>query len=264
MPITKKYKTSVQRFVSFLTIACIIACSSTSGLHNTVMDGKKILITAQLNDVAEVESFIKPYRQHLDKDLDSILCYCPETMDKGKSINGWQTTIGNFMADVTFQYADKMLMTRQKRHVDVCLLNHGGIRAIIAKGNVTTRTAFEIMPFENSVVVIALKGEQLVEIANYIAAEKKPHPLAGMQVLLDKDGVVKGLTVQGKPVEAGKIYNVATSDYLSSGGDNMAFFKKGVATYDLDYKLRNLFIDYFKEVDTLPIIRTKRIIQDKP
>ncbi|MES2487662.1 MAG: 5'-nucleotidase C-terminal domain-containing protein, partial [Bacteroidota bacterium] len=97
-----------------------------------------------------------------------------------------------------------------------------------------------------------------------IASEKKPHPLSGMQILLDKDGIAKGLTVQGKPVEAGKIYYVATSDYLSNGGDSMNFFKKGVATYDIDYKLRNMFIDYFKEVDTLPIIRTERIIQDKP
>jgi len=264
MLIIKKYKTSVLRFVSFLTIACFIACGGAVSLHNTVIEGKKIPVTAQYTDVPEIESFIKPYREHIDKDLDSILAYCPETMDKGKSINGWQTTIGNFMADITFQYADKQLMALEKHHVDLCLLNHGGIRAILPKGNVSARNAFEIMPFENSAVVIALKGEQLVDIANYIASEKKPHPLSGMQILLDKEGIVKGLTVQGQPIEAGRIYYVATSDYLSNGGDNMTFFKKGVATYNLDYKLRDMFIDYFKEVDTLPIIRTERIIQDKP
>jgi 2',3'-cyclic-nucleotide 2'-phosphodiesterase (5'-nucleotidase family) len=37
------------------------------------------------------------------------------------------------------------------------LLNNGGIRAILPLGNVTTRTAFQIMPFENTMVVIALK-----------------------------------------------------------------------------------------------------------
>jgi 2',3'-cyclic-nucleotide 2'-phosphodiesterase (5'-nucleotidase family) len=264
MPIIKKYKTSVWRFVLFLTIACFVACGGTYGLHNTIIDGKKVPVTAEYTDTPEIEAFIKPYRDHINKDLDSVLAYSPETMDKSKSINGWQTTIGNFMADITFQKADQLLMARQKRHVDVCLLNHGGIRAIIAKGNVTARTGFEIMPFENAVVVVALKGEQLVEIANYIAREKKPHPLSGMEIRLDKDGILKGLTVQGKAVEAGKIYNVATSDYLANGGDKMDFFKKGIATYDLDYKLRNLFIDYFKEVDTLPIIRTERIIQDKP
>ncbi|WP_370519194.1 5'-nucleotidase C-terminal domain-containing protein [Flavobacterium sp. Sd200] len=232
-------------------------------LRNTVIEGKKIPVTADYAATQEIENFVKPYREHIDKDLDNVLAYCPETLDKSKSINGWQTTIGNLMADVTFEKANKTLMAREKRNVDICLLNHGGIRSIIAKGNVTARTAFEIMPFENALLVIALKGEQIVEIANYLAKEKKPHPLAGMEVRLSKDGIVTGITVGGKPVEAGKIYNVATSDYLANGGDSMNFFKKGVATYDLDYKLRNLFIDYFKEVDTLPVIKTERIIQDK-
>ncbi|KOS08040.1 5'-nucleotidase [Flavobacterium akiainvivens] len=263
MPIPKKYKTTASRFVSFLTISLLIACGSTKKWNNTVIDGKKIAITDHYTPVPEIESFIKPYREHINKDLDSVLAYCPETLDKSNSINGWQTTIGNLMADVTFQYADKALMARENRHVNVCLLNHGGIRAIISKGNVTTRTAFEIMPFENSTVVIALKGEQLMEIARYLAKEKKPHPLSGMEVHLSRDGAVTSVSVQGEPVEPEKIYNVATSDYLANGGDEMTFFAKGVATYDLDYKLRNLMIDYFKDIDTLPVTRTERIIQDK-
>lgn len=263
MPIPKKYKTTVHAFVSFLTITLFIACGGTPKWHNTVMDGKKIAVTGEYADVPEIENFIKPYREHIDKDLDSILAYCPETLDKGKTINGWQTTIGNLMADVTFQYADKAFMAREKRHVNVCLLNHGGIRAIISKGNVTTRTAYEVMPFENSTVVVALKGEQLVELAHYIAKEKKPHPLCGMEIQLDKHGAVMAISVQGEAVKPGKIYNVATSDYLANGGDEMAFFARGIARYDLDYKLRNVLIDYFKDIDTLPVIRTERIIQDK-
>jgi len=262
MILSKKYNTSVSRFVLFLTMAGFTACGPQK-LINTTIEGKKVPVTAEYAATPEIENFVKPYREHIDKDLDSVLAYCPETLDKSKTINGWQTTIGNLMADVTFEKADKVFMAREKRHVDVCLLNHGGIRSIIAKGNITARTAFEIMPFENALLVVALKGEQLVEIANYLVKEKKPHPLAGMEVHLSKEGVVTALTVNGKPVEAGKIYNVATSDYLANGGDSMDFFKKGVKTYDLDYKLRNLFIDYFKEIDTIPVIRTERIIQAK-
>jgi len=263
MILSKKYNTSLLRFVLFLTIAGGFTACGPEKLRNTAIEGKKIPVTADYAATQSIDSFIKPYREHIDRDLDSILAYSPETLDKSKTIGGWQNTIGNLMADVTFEKTDKVFMAREHRHIDVCLLNHGGIRAIIAKGNVTARTAFEIMPFENSVIVVALKGEQMVEIANYIAKEKKPHPLAGMEIHFSKEGTVIALTIQGKPVEAGKIYNVATSDYLANGGDNMAFFKKGVKSYDLDYKLRNLFLDYFKEIDTIPVIRTERIIQDK-
>jgi 2',3'-cyclic-nucleotide 2'-phosphodiesterase (5'-nucleotidase family) len=262
MLIPKKYKTTASWFVSFLTIMLLIACGVPKW-NNTVIDGKKIAVTEEYTETPEIEDFIKPYREHIDKDLDSILAYCPETLDKAKTINGWQTTIGNLLADVTFQYADKAFMAREQRHINICLLNHGGIRAAINKGNVTTRTAFEIMPFENATVVIALKGEQLLEMANYLAKQKKPHPLSGMELHLDKNGNISSITVQGEPVKPSKIYNVATSDYLANGGDDMSFFAKGVARYDLDYKLRNLFIDYFKDTDTLTVIRTERIIQDK-
>jgi 2',3'-cyclic-nucleotide 2'-phosphodiesterase (5'-nucleotidase family) len=166
------------------------------------------------------------------------------------------------MADITFEKSDKIFFSRYQKHIDVCLMNHGGIRAIIPKGNVTTRTAYEIMPFENAVVVIALKGEQLKEIADYIVQEKKPHPLSGMRIVLDKNDTVKTITVNGIPVQDTTVYYVATSDYLANGGDKMDFFRKGIATYTLDYKIRNLFIDYFKEVDTLPIITNQRIITE--
>jgi hypothetical protein len=39
----------------------------------------------------------------------------------------------------------------------------------------------------------------------------------------------------------------------------MNFFKKGVQKYDLDYKIRNVLIDYFKEVDTIPVIKDVRV-----
>ena len=39
----------------------------------------------------------------------------------------------------------------------------------------------------------------------------------------------------------------------------MNFFLKGIQKYDLDYKLRNVLIDYFTEVDTIAVIRDVRI-----
>nr|WP_322623838.1 5'-nucleotidase [uncultured Flavobacterium sp.] len=258
----KNYDTAVSRFVLFLTISLFIGCGSTK-THITTIEGKQLPVTADYATVPEIDAFVKPYREHIDKDLDSVLAYNPETMDKSKTIKGWQTTIGNFEADVVFEKADKLMMQRHNLHVDIALLNHGGIRSILPKGNITARNAYEIMPFENSLVVIELKGQQIFEMAQYIIKEKKPHPLSGMEIHIGADGTMKSVTVQGKGVNPTKSYLVATNDYLSNGGDSMTFFATVTQKYDLDYKLRNLFIDYFKEVDTLPIIRTERVIQDK-
>ena len=252
----KKYNGFLKLFVIFLTLFFVISCSK-QPYYVSKIEGKRIPITEKQNQVPEIENFIKPYREHINKDLDSVLAYCPETLDK--SSGEWQTTIGNLMADVTLQRGNLVFNAREKKNIDICLLNNGGIRSILPKGNVTSRTAFEIMPFENSLVVIALKGEQILELVDYFIVTKKAHPLAGMTFTIDKNNQPKNILVQGKTVEKEAIYYVATNDYLSNGGDNMNFFKKGIQKFDLDYKLRNILIDYFKEVDTIPVAKDVRI-----
>ena len=252
----KKYNDVSKLFVIFLTFFFVASCSK-QNYNVTKIEGKRIPITEKENQVPQIENFIKPYRENINKDLDSILAYCPETLDK--STGKWQTTIGNLMADVTLMRGNIVFQAREKKNIDICLLNSGGIRSILPKGNITARNAFEIMPFENSLVVIALKGEQIIEMVDFFIAEKKPHPLAGVTFTIDKNNVAKNIIVQGKPVQKETIYYVGTNDYLSNGGDNMNFFKKGIQKFDLDYKLRNILIDYFKAVDTIPVINDVRI-----
>ncbi len=103
--------------------------------------------------------------------MDVVLAYSPEIMDKSKG--EWQTTIGNLMAEMTLEMGNPVFAKRTGHNIDICLLNHGGIRAALPKGNITTRTAFEIMPFENSLIVVELKGAQIREMAEYILKEKK-------------------------------------------------------------------------------------------
>jgi 2',3'-cyclic-nucleotide 2'-phosphodiesterase (5'-nucleotidase family) len=255
----KKYNQVSKLFVISLTLFFVFSCSKQSYTIATI-EGKRIPITEKYAQIPEIENYIKPYREHINKDLDSILAYCPETLDK--SSGQWQTTIGNLMADVSLMRGNIVFQSREKKNIDICLLNSGGIRSALAKGNVTARNAFEIMPFENSMVVIALKGEQILELVDFFVADKKAHPLAGLTFLIDKNKQPKNILVRGKPVEKETIYYVGTNDYLSDGGDNMTFFKKGIQKYDLNYKLRNILIDYFKEVDTIPVLRDNRIVAE--
>lgn len=254
----KKYNVVLKHFVLFLTFILSVSCAQQQ-YYVTKIEGKKIGISDQNKEVAAIEDFIKPYREHIDKDLNTVLAYAPQTLDKSGQ---WQSTIGNLLADVTLQKTNFVFNSREKKNIDICLLNHGGIRSIIPKGNVTARTAFEVMPFENTSIVVALKGEQILEMANYIISEKKPHPLSGMTFVIDKNNLAKNILIQGKELDNNATYYVVTSDYLSNGGDKMDFFKKGIALYDLDYKLRNILIDYFKEVDTIPVITDVRITKE--
>lgn len=255
----KKYNGFLKLFVIFLTLFFISSCSD-KNYNLTKIEGKQLPITEKAAETPGIESFIKPYRDHINQDLDNVLAYAPETLDK--STGKWQTSIGSLLADVCLQRGNTVFKSRENKDIDMCLLNHGGIRAILPKGNVTTRTAFEIMPFENNLVVIALKGEQILDIAAYIIKEKKPQPLSGMTFTIAKDNTAENILVQGKPLDLNKTYYVATNDYLANGGDSMTFFAKGTQKFDLNYKLRNVLIDYFKDVDTVVAPKNIRITEE--
>lgn len=256
----KKYPVVLKQFVLFLTFLSVISCGQQK-FNVTEIKGRNIKITEKNIEAPEIEKFIKPYREHIDKDLNNVLCYNPETLDK--SDGKWQTKIGSLMADITLEEGNPVFESREHKSIDICLLNHGGIRAIIPKGDVTNRTAFEIMPFENSLFVAGIKGDKIIEMVNYLIAFKKPHPLAGMKIVLNKDETAyTSITIQGKPLDMNKTYYIATSDYLINGGDNMNFFKGG-ESYDMNYKLRNILIDYFKKKDSLPVTFDERISIEK-
>lgn len=238
----------------------LLACSSKK--YNNYQTSAELL---NINDSiplnSKIQKFVSPYKKHINKDLDSVLAYNPITQDKSKG--QWETNIGNLFSNVTLELSRPIFQKRENKTIDFCILNHGGIRSIIPAGNVTSRTAYEIMPFENSVMIIGLTGKEVLELANYILAEKKPHPLEGIVIKTNEDySKVLSIEINSLALDENKVYYVATSDYLANGGDSMTFFKNSTIKYDLDYKLRNLFIDYFKKIDTLPNITTKHVVTE--
>ena len=255
----KNYSVVFKHFVLLLTFLIFVSCGQQKYTVSRI-EGKKIGIEKQYSESTEIEKYIKPYRDYIDKDLSTPLAYNPENLDKSKG--EWQTNIGCFLADIVLEKCNPIFTSREQKTIDICLLNHGGIRSVIPRGNVTARNAYEVMPFENSSSVIALKGEQILELINYIISEKKPHPISGLKFTISNENKSKDVLIQGKNFDISKTYYVVTNDYLANGGDNMTFFKKGIQRYDLDYKLRNVIIDYFKDVDTLKINSDTRIIKE--
>ena len=242
-------------FILLLTFFTISSCVRPSYFVSKI-EGKKINIANNLAQNDSIEAFVKPYRDHIDADLNTVLAYCPENLEKSKG--KFQTNIGNFLADITLMKTNGLFLKTKNQTIDICILNHGGIRSILPAGNLTARNAFEVMPFENSAVVLVLSGSQIVALTQYFISEKKPHPLAGITFDINNN-VGQNINIQGKPLDINKEYYVVTSDYLSNGGDNMLFFKNASQKFDLNYKLRNIMIDYFKEVDTLQINKDIRI-----
>lgn len=232
----------------YLLIIILSGCKQEVWQLNSV-EGKQIAITDSLELKTEIDSYIQPYREHVNKNLDSVIAYAVDTYSKKDG--ELNTAIGNLFADAIYEQTNPVFKTRTGKNIDMVLANHGGIRAIISKGNITTRTAYEIMPFENSIVVVAIKGSNINELISYLLRAKRAHPISKLQIKTDLDFNLIEATINGEPINPEKTYYVATNDYLYNGGDGMTFFQPNDSLYVMDYKVRNALLDYFINNDTI-------------
>ena len=238
-------------FIPILTLFLFVSCKQDHQLTKIV--GKRLDINDSLTGQQSIEDFIKPYRENVNKNLDSVISYAVDTYSK--SDGELNTAIGNLMADAVMEQTNPVFNSRTNNDIDLVLLNHGGIRSILSKGNVTTRAAYQIMPFENSVVVVDLKGVYVLELVDYLKRSKRAHPISGMKLVLDENDTIVEVTINGNTIDTERIYHIATNDYLYGGGSGMTFFQKKDSVHVLDYKIRNVLIDYFTKKDTLnPVI----------
>ncbi|MEM1002897.1 MAG: 5'-nucleotidase C-terminal domain-containing protein, partial [Bacteroidota bacterium] len=95
-----------------------------------------------------------------------------------------------------------------------------------------------------------------------LSKAKRAHPVSKeLHLTLDQTYEIESVTIKGNPIEANRIYYIATNDYLYNGGDKMSFFQPNELYMELDYKIRNVLLDYFREVDTVKIAKDNRFIR---
>ncbi|MDL5513805.1 5'-nucleotidase [Arenibacter sp. M-2] len=223
------------------------------------IEGQRIQINYTSSPKDSIENIIAPYRNRINQVLDSVLAYAPIAISKTDGT--LNSPAGNLMADIVMQEVNPVFKARTGKNIDFVLLNHGSIRSVISAGNISERTAYEIMPFENSVVIAELDGKAIRAMVSFLIKSSVPHPIAGIQIIVDKNKSLQAVNIQGKPFDENKTYYVATSDYLITGGDKMDFLKEHVSLTDSDYLIRNALIDYFKKIDTLTAATDNRFIQ---
>ena len=245
--------------ISLFTISLLISCKNEP--QNLVkVEGKLLPITEAIESVKEIEDFIEPYKEKVEAEMKTVLSFTP--IDLVRTDGELESSLGNLMADLCFERANPVFKSRTGKNIDFAMFNYGGIRAGITKGEIKTENAFQLMPFENSLVVVELTADKIKELVNYLITQKRAHPLSKQfNLTITKNGY--NLTINNKPIDSSKTYFVLTSDYLQNGGDKMDFFKNPVKMITLDYKVRNSIIDYFKEKDTIKVTLDGRFKTEK-
>lgn len=175
-----------------------------------------------------------PYKTKLDSQMNRVIGYSAISMNKLQS----PVLLTNFFADAIAQACQ-----RRDIKFDIAFPStNGGIRTSIPQGAITVQTIFELMPFENELVLLSLKGTDVIDMVNHIITSGG-QPVSGIRIKA-KEGQIHEITVNGEMIDTTKTYQVLTSDYLAGGGDGITAFKKPMSRINLNIKVRDMLFEY--------------------
>ena len=248
IPFKKIQFQSMPVVVLALLIFLLVTCRS---LTVVKVESKNIRLDSTLAVVpdAKIESIIVPYRIIMMHEINEVLCYAKVPLYGGRP----ESPLTNFCADLLRIESDSICLKQfPSIHIDIAMLNRGGLRVPIPKGEVKVQAMFELMPFENQVVFLKLSGADLRKFIDHMAA-RGGEGVSGMKFGIKEN---KGINpeIDGKPLEDTKVYWLATSDYLANGGDGNLVLKEINERVLSGVKLRDLFIDHLRKLGHLGIL----------
>ncbi len=229
---------------SFLLGIILLSCASTTGRQPDhrleSIESRNITVDSTLNRDPAMSELIIPYRHQMEEEMNVVIGQASMTLRKGKP----EAPLNNFVADLMLERANK----EYSKPVSVALTNLGGLRVEIPEGPITRGKIYEVMPFENELVVVELSGIHLITLAKEIG-EIGGEPIAGMKIEVVGDRLSK-FTIQGEIVESDSLYPLVTTDYLSSPGRNRFSILSTVPRTFLGVTLRDAIIQKIEELET--------------
>jgi 2',3'-cyclic-nucleotide 2'-phosphodiesterase (5'-nucleotidase family) len=168
------------------------------------------------------------------------------------SKNAGENLIVNFVADLQRTAAARVL------HEPIALgvMTNGGMRAPLPAGPITLGNVFELMPFENELVVVDAPGPVVQQLFNYAAPVRMA--VSGATYTVDAEKRPQNILIGGQPFDPAKTYPIAISDYLAGGGDNMPFLR-GVPARDTGLLLRAAIADHIRALTKAGLPVTAKI-----
>ena len=136
-----------------------------------------------------------------------------------------ESLLSNWAADVMMEFSDFL----DGRKADLGIVNVGGLRNNMPKGTVRRGDILLISPFDNRLCIVTLKGAELTNLFQDIAAKGGEGVSREVRLVISSDGKLLEASVSGKPVDPEALYRIATLDYLAEGNDNLHSLKNAVS-----------------------------------
>lgn len=180
-----------------------------------------------------MDSLIAPYKQLKEESMNVVIGESTETIEIGKP----ESKLTNLIADILLTEARKYIP-----NTDMAITNIGGIRRPLYQGNITIGDVFEILPFDNALLVFEYRGASLIRLADAIAI-KGGESISGMTLTINNNKA-ENVKINDQPIDTTRIYKVVTTDYLSWGNDQLEPLAEHINSTPLNMMMRDAMFDY--------------------
>lgn len=187
---------------------------------------------------AEILNLITPYKQQLDAEMNEVIGTSAIELFKGSP----ESTMGNWFADALKEEADVL-----SGSIDFAIQNRGGLRInSIAPGPITKGKIYELMPFDNFLVIMETDGT-IVRLMMQHIAEDGGWPVSQEVKMKVSHGEVEELTISGQPLIDDQTYRWALPDYIANGGSDCDWLQteKRINT---GVMIRDVIIDHVRKL----------------
>lgn len=212
------------KLIIFLIGAGVTACSFS--LHKSI-SSTLVPVNKVHNSENTIDSLVKPYSLAMESEMNQKIAFA-EVDFINERMNG---NLGNMVSSVLLEEMEKKYSKNA-----ICVLNFGGLRSSINKGEVKLADAFKLLPFDNYIVLVKFKASIYYELRNWIL-KNEGQPIAGF--LIEQGKLLK----MDKTLFTQEDFWVVTSDYLLNGGDNATFFQENIEVIETGLLLRDVFIE---------------------
>lgn len=130
--------------------------------------------------------------------------------------------------------------------MDFAITNIGGIRIDMPKGNILLDDLKAMFPFKNTVAYAKVRGRDLRKLLSWMAGTKI-QPISGATIRV-KGGKLVDARIGGKPIVDNKLYNVATIDFLLTGGDGIRINAMSEETKESDVLIQDFMIRHIRSL----------------
>lgn len=230
----------------------------------TAAKGDLILLDQSVAEDEGVKATVARLAQPLEELRRQVVGESAVDIDQTKCRQA-ECLMGNLVADA-------LRWSLKAQGTEIVLQNGGGLRASIGKGPITMGDVLTVLPFQNTIATLGLKGRDLVAALENGVRQPNGGPfpqVSGLRFVWDAGrspgNRVVSVEVQGpdgkfQRLDPDRVYKVATNNFMRRGGDGYTSLRDGaIDPYDAGDNVENAVIAYIKAHAPVRVALDRRI-----